>query len=72
LTDSEKKGGMAYLIIAVLFVLAAIITLVPYKNIDDACLFGYKALCAFTPISTLILLVFAVIFYIVFRNKRKA
>ena len=71
MSETTKKSGKAYLIFSIVFIIAAIVTLIPYKNIDDACLFGYKAVCAFTPISTVILLVFAVIFFIIFNKKRK-
>ena len=72
MTETNKKSGKAYLILSIVFIIAAIVTLIPYKNIDDACLFGYKAICAFTPISTLILIVFGVIFFIIFNKRRKA
>ena len=55
--QENKKGGMGYLIISILCFIGAIITFLPYKNIDDECMLGYKALCAFTPISSLILIV---------------
>ncbi len=66
--QTNKKGGSVYLIIAVMCFISAIITLVPFKNIDDECLLGYKALCAFTPISTLILIVVG-IFLMYMRKK---
>ena len=58
--QTNKKGGSLYLIISVLCFIGAIITFIPYKNIDDECMFGYKALCAFTPISSLVLIVVGV------------
>jgi hypothetical protein len=54
--QTNKKSGTLYLIISILCFIGAIITLIPYKGVDDECLFGYKAICAFTPISSLVLI----------------
>jgi hypothetical protein len=68
LEQTTNKGGMGYLIISIICFIGAIITFLPYKNIDDECMLGYKALCAFTPVSSLILIVVG-IFLLFIRKK---
>jgi hypothetical protein len=46
-------------IIAVVLVLAAIVTLLPRPSARKRCALGYKALCTFAPISTIMLVVIA-------------
>ncbi len=41
------------LITTILFTLAAISTLIPAANASKECMLGYRAHCAFTPISTI-------------------
>lgn len=56
----EKKKGYGLLLgLAVVFTLVAIVTLIPKASASKECLFGYKALCSFAPISTIILIVLA-------------
>jgi hypothetical protein len=71
LTEETKKSGSTHLVLAVIFIVLGLITLIPYAKIDDACYLGYKAICAFTPISTLILFVIAA-FFIFMRNVKKS
>jgi hypothetical protein len=70
MTEETKKSGKSLLILAVIFIILGLITLIPYANIDDACYLGYKALCAFTPISTLILFI-AAVFFLFLRNMKR-
>ncbi|MCX6159840.1 MAG: hypothetical protein NTV87_00690 [Ignavibacteriae bacterium] len=60
-----NKNRLIFLILSVVSFLSGIITLLPYKDIDDECMLGYKAICAFTPVSTIILLLTGVIFWVV-------
>jgi len=62
LSESNKKSGGIFLWLAIISFVAGIITFLPYKNIDDECMLGYKALCAFTPVSSLILFVVGAFF----------
>lgn len=62
MAESNGKAKLVFLILAVLSFISAILTLLPYKNIDDECLLGYKAMCAITPVSTIILIVLGIIF----------
>jgi len=47
-----RKG--LFLALAVVFVLAGLVTLVPQASASRACLLGYRAHCTFVPMSTLI------------------
>ncbi len=58
-----KKANPVFTILAVLSLIGGLITFMPYKDIDDACMLGYKALCAFTPVSSLILIVAGIAFW---------
>jgi hypothetical protein len=71
MSDETKKGGTFALILAIFFFLLAISTLIPYKNIDDVSFLGYKALCAFTPISTIILILVGIVMLIIRQKVRK-
>ena len=62
MAEITKKSGGIFLWLAILSFLSGIITFIPYKNIDDECMLGYRALCAFTPISSLILFVVGAFF----------
>jgi hypothetical protein len=42
--------------LAILLALSALLTILPYPAASKANLLGYKSLCAFVPLSTLILL----------------
>lgn len=46
-------------IIAIVLILAAIVTLLPRASSRKRCMLGYKALCTFTPISSIVLVVIA-------------
>ena len=70
MTEEPKKSGSTQLVLAVIFIVLGLITLMPYAKIDDACYLGYKAICAFTPISTIILFLVAA-FFIFMRNMKK-
>jgi hypothetical protein len=56
-------------VVVVVWVLAAIKTIMPFPYVSKPCLLGYKAGCSFAPISTVILVVGAVITYYVAKNK---
>jgi hypothetical protein len=53
--DTKKKIPVHILFTSAYFVLT-LVTLIPTTTASRASLLGYKALCSFTPISTLILL----------------
>ncbi len=54
MAKTNRKGYMVLLILTIVFVLAAISTVIPQTSAEEPCKFGYKAHCSFTPISTLI------------------
>jgi hypothetical protein len=47
------------LVLTGLFTIFAILTLVPFDKASKICPLGYKAVCTFTPYSTIILVVLA-------------
>ncbi|MCK4594427.1 hypothetical protein KAU45_07985 [bacterium] len=53
----KKKGYNVFLILTIVFTLAAISTLIPSPSASGECLIGYKAHCTYTPVSTAICLV---------------
>jgi hypothetical protein len=69
--EATKKKGGVLLWLAILSFIGAIVTFLPYKNIDDECMLGYKALCAFTPVSSLVLIVLGILFLIIGSKAKK-
>ena len=63
--ETTNKTRLILQILSVLTFIGGIITLLPYKSIDDECILGYKAICPLTPVSTVILLAVAVILWVV-------
>jgi hypothetical protein len=57
----RKPGYYTLLAAAILFVLGAVLTMVPMSYAYKACLLGYKAHCTLTPISTILCAAVAVI-----------
>ncbi len=49
--------GKKALALGAILIILAIATLVPNAGASKACMLGYKAVCSFTPASTVILLV---------------
>jgi hypothetical protein len=55
----KKRGYAFFLVLSIIFTLAAICTLIPSSTVSGECMIGYKAHCTYTPISTVICLVLA-------------
>lgn len=55
----RKKGYWWLFALTIIFTLAAISTLLPSEQASKTCMLAYKAHCSFTPVSTLICIVFA-------------
>jgi hypothetical protein len=53
-----------YVVIVILSI-AVVKTLIPNANASKPCLLGFKATCSFTPISTILLVVAAVVVFFV-------
>jgi hypothetical protein len=49
----EKKKSSIHLIFAIVHSSLAVVTLIPMASASKASLLGYKALCSFSPISTI-------------------
>ncbi len=52
-------------VVIFIWVIAAIKTVIPNANASKACIIGYKATCSFTPVSTVICIIGAVVTFIV-------
>ncbi len=52
--EQQRKKRMVLRLISILCVCAAILTVIPYPASNDIAIFGYKAICPFSPISTII------------------
>ena len=48
-----------------IWVICAVKTVIPNVDASKACLLGYKATCSFTPVSTVICIVGAVVTFVV-------
>jgi hypothetical protein len=55
---NEKKSPVHHIFTAIYFSLA-IVTLIPLESASKASLLGYRALCSFSPISTIGLIMLA-------------
>ena len=75
--EKSIKGGETMQITALDLVVSAVIiilsiaaikTAIPNSNASKPCLLGYKATCSFTPISTAILILAAIITFLVAKN----
>jgi len=67
--QKNQNKGKRLFIWAIVFVVLAIITLLPLGTADDKCMLGYIAVCPFSPVSSLILLVVA--FYLLMIRKKQ-
>jgi hypothetical protein len=58
---------LAIIAVAVIVILsiAAVKTAIPNEKASKPCLLGYKATCSFTPISTAILIIAAIVTFVV-------
>ncbi len=65
----KKKGYGLFLIITIIASLGAIATLIPQAGASKPCMLGYSALCTYTPVSTIVLLLIAG-FSCVYRGKK--
>ena len=66
----NDKKSPTHLIFTAVHLSLAIITLIPLASVSKASLLGYKSLCSFSPISTIIL--FALAGMHIFLHKRAA
>ena len=55
----KLKGYGILLIVTITVTASGLLTIIPYANASKQCLLSYKALCSFTPISTVICFVVA-------------
>ena len=57
----KKPGYYTLLVLAILFALGAVLTVMPLSYAYKDCLLGYRAHCTLTPVSTNVCVVFAAI-----------
>ena len=57
--------GIVAVVVIVILSIAAVKTVIPNGEASKPCLIGYKAACSFTPISTVILIIAAVVTFVV-------
>lgn len=58
----KKQPGYAiFLVLTALATLTAVFTLLPSSSASKACLLGYKANCAFAPVSTVVFLLVSLV-----------
>jgi hypothetical protein len=55
----KSKKVPTHVVFIVIYVLGAIVTLLPTGTASKDCLLGYNALCSFTPISTAVFVALA-------------
>ncbi len=52
----QRKGNLIHRLFAILFLVSAVLTVLPNAAASKECRLGYKAVCSFTPFGTLILI----------------
>jgi hypothetical protein len=57
--------GIVAVLVVVILSIAAVKTVIPNAEASKPCLIDYKAACSFTPISTAILIIAAVVTFVV-------
>ena len=65
----EEKRSSVHLVFTVVYLSLAVVTLIPMASASKASLLGYRALCSFSPISTIGLLALAG-FHILLHNRK--
>lgn len=78
-TNRKPKGGKkmssaisTHVIFTGIYFVLAIVTLLPNAAASKDCLLGYKALCSFTPISTVILVGLGVLHIVLQMRSKKS
>ena len=65
----KKPGYYTLLALTILFVLGAVLTVMPISYAYKECMLGYKAHCTLTPISTILCVIFAAITWMVMNRS---
>ena len=60
--------GIVAVVVIVILSICAVKTVIPNEEASKPCLLGYKAACSFTPISTAILVIVAIVTFVVAKN----
>ncbi len=59
MSQRKQPGYTILILLTVLIVVLAILTMIPFDSASKVSFMGYKALCSFTPISSLLLILLA-------------
>ena len=51
---TSKGNNLVHWVFVAAYAVSAVLTLLPWERASKACMLGYRALCSFTPISTVI------------------
>ncbi len=66
-----SKTNKVHRIFVTIYLVSALLTVIPCETISKECRLGYKALCSFTPYSTLILVSLLIFHVILAMNKAR-
>lgn len=64
----KTKKSPTHLIFTIIHFSLSIAVLIPTTSASKASMLGYKALCSFSPISTMILLVFSLMHFLMYKG----
>ena len=64
----NNKKSPTHLVFTIVYFSLAIITLIPLASASKASLLGYKALCSFSPISTLGLILLSLMHILMYKG----
>ena len=64
----KTKKSIPHLIFAITHFLLAIVVLIPMASASKTSMLGYKALCSFSPISTMILLALSLMHFLMYKQ----
>ena len=65
----KKKGYGVLLVITIVFTVAGVATVIPASSASRECVMGYRAFCAYTPVSTATCLILAALACVVRRRE---
>ena len=64
----KTKKSPTHLIFAIVHFVMAILTLIPMDSASKVSMLGYKALCSFSPIGTIILITLSFLHFMIYKN----
>ena len=64
----NNKKSLTHLIFTIVHFVMAILTLLPTASASKVSMLGYKALCSFSPIGTIILITLSFLHFMIYKN----